>query len=385
MRIAVDAHAIGRHLTGNEVYVRSLLNGFAAAKDRECEFLAYVSCHEACGWLPAGIRTSSISSNPFLRLGYELSVKLRQDRPDLLHVQYTAPMVCSVPVVVSVHDVSFLEHPEYFNRGRARQLRWTVRRTVDRAARVLTVSEFSRRAILRVYGHLDEDKVVVAHNAAGAEFRPVSRTAAQAAVRERFSFDRPFLLSVGDLQPRKNQIGLIRAFAELVRACPQLRHELVLAGKPTWFADHVKAAARESGVADRIRLLGFVSDNELLQLYNACDVFVFPSFYEGFGLPALEAMACGRAVACSNASALPEVVDSAAILFDPYRIDEMVRALKDLLLDAELRGRMERLGLQRAANFSWQKTANAILDVFREVAYQNRSAELEPSGSLAHR
>jgi len=123
----------------------------------------------------------------------------------------------------------------------------------------------------------------------------------------------------------------------------------------------------------------------LLQLYNACDVFVFPSFYEGFGLPALEAMACGRAVACSNASALPEVVDSAALLFDPYRIDEMVRALKDLLLDAELRARMERLGLQRAANFNWQKTANAIMDVFREVAHENRSTAVAPTGSLAHR
>jgi len=212
MRIAVDAHAIGRHLTGNEVYVRSLLNGFAAAKDRECEFLAYVSSEEACGSLPAGIRTSSISTNPFLRLGCELSMKLRRDRPDLLHVQYTAPVVCAVPVVVSVHDVSFLEHPEYFTGGRARQLRWTVRRTVDRAAKVLTVSEFSRRAILRVYGHLDEDKVVVAPNAAGAEFRPVSRQSAQAAVSKRFSLNRPFLLSVGDLQPRKNQIGLIRAF-----------------------------------------------------------------------------------------------------------------------------------------------------------------------------
>jgi glycosyltransferase involved in cell wall biosynthesis len=385
MRIAVDAHAIGRHLTGNEVYVRSLLNGFAAAKDRECEFLAYVSSPEACGWLPAGIRTSSISTNPFLRLGFELSMKLRRDRPDLLHVQYTAPMGCSVPVVVSVHDVSFLEHPEYFKPGRARQLRWTVRRTVDRAAKVLTVSEFSRRAILRVYGHLDEDKVVVAHNAAGAEFRPVSRQAAQAAARKRFLLDRPFLLSVGDLQPRKNHIGLIRAFAELVRAHPELRHDLVLAGKPTWFVDQVEAAVRESGVADRIRMLGFVSDAELLQLYNACDVFVFPSFYEGFGLPALEAMACGRAVACSNASALPEVVDSAALLFDPYRIDEMVRALKDLLLDAELRTRMERLGLQRAANFNWQKTANAILDVFREVARESRATALAPAGSLAHR
>ncbi len=367
MRIAVDAHAIGRHLTGNEVYVRSLLNAFAA-KDRDCEFVAYVSSEEANRFIPSSIRTRPIARNPFVRLGFELAVKVRQDRPDLLHVQYTAPLGCPTPVVVSVHDVSFLEHPEYFTRDRAWQLQWTVRRTVNRAAKILTGTEFSRKSILRVYGDLDEDKVVAVPNAAASEFRPISREAAAAAVRERFLIGAPFLLSVGDLQPRKNHIGLIRAFSRLVSSYPQLKHNLVLAGKPTWFADRVREAARDSGVASRIQFFGFVSDDDLLQLYNACDLMVFPSFYEGFGLPALEAMACGRAVACANTTALPEVVDSAAILFDPYRVDEIARALADLLLDAELRARMERLGLQRAAHFSWQKTAEKTLEVFREVA-----------------
>jgi glycosyltransferase involved in cell wall biosynthesis len=243
-----------------------------------------------------------------------------------------------------------------------------VRRTVRRAARILTGTEFSRASILRAYGDLDEDKVVTVPNAAASDFRPVSRDSAAATVREHFSIPAPFLLSVGDLQPRKNQIGLIRAFARLVRAYPQFKHNLVLAGKETWFAERVHEAARDSGVAERIRFFGFVSDQDLLQLYNACDLFVFPSFYEGFGLPALEAMACGRAVVCSNTSALPEVVDGAAILFDPYSIDEMVRAIADLLLDPELKARMERLGLQRAAHFSWQKTAAKTLGVFYEVA-----------------
>ena len=170
-------------------------------------------------------------------------------------------------------------------------------------------------------------------------------------------------------------IGPIRAFTRLVQAFPQLPHKLVLVGKDTWQSENVHAAARESGVADRIRFLGFVSDPQLLQLYNACDCFVFPSFYEGFGLPALEAMACGRAVICSDAPALPEVVDGAAILFDPHSVDQMVRAMADVLRDPALRARMERLGLQRAAHFSWQKTARRTLDAFQEALVPVRARE----------
>jgi glycosyltransferase involved in cell wall biosynthesis len=373
MLIAIDAHAIGRHLTGNEVYVRSLLNAFAAHNQGQ-DILAYVSAAEACDSIPKHIRVRRVAANPFLRLGFDLASRVRKDRPDVLHVQYTAPVGCSVPVVTTVHDVSYLEHPEYFTPDRALQLRLTVGRTVRRAARILTGTEHARNAILRVYPNLEEDKVTVVPLAAAPEFRPIAREAAAAAVRERYSIRGPFILSVGDMQPRKNQVGLIRAFARLVRAYPQLSHNLVLVGKPTWFSPKVQEAARESGVEDRIQFVGFVSDADLLQLYNACDCFVFPSFYEGFGFPALEAMACGRAVVCSDASALPEVVDGAAILFDPYAIDEMVRAIADVLVDAELRGRMERLGIQRAAHFSWQKTAQKTLEAFHQVVEEPRAA-----------
>jgi glycosyltransferase involved in cell wall biosynthesis len=139
----------------------------------------------------------------------------------------------------------------------------------------------------------------------------------------------------------------------------------------------VHRAARESGVAERIHFTGFVNDDELLALYNACEVFVFPSFYEGFGLPVLEAMACGRAVACSNTSALPEVADAAAILFDPYSKDEITRAILDLVLDGALRARMEKLGAHRAGQFSWQKTAARTLDVYYAVADRRRESHPE--------
>ncbi len=370
MRFAVDAHAIGRHLTGNEVYVRSLLQGFANI-DTESEFLTYVSSPEAELAVPARFPVRQISSNPFLRLGFDMSRKLRQDRPSLVHVQYTAPLFCPVPVIASVHDVSFLEHPEYFKRGRRAQLRWSVARTVRSAALVLTGTEFSRDSILRAY-NLDPAKVRIVPDAANPIFRVLNRASAQVQVRERFKITHPYLLSVGDLQPRKNHIGLIAAFAALVEENPKLKHHLVFAGKDTWFGTRVREAARHSGVAGRIHFTGFVSDDDLLQLYNGCDCFVFPSYYEGFGIPILEAMACGRAVVCANTSSMPEVADGAGLLFDPYRTSEITRAMADVLLDSELRARMERLGVQRATHFSWQKTAQMTLGIYHEVAEQRR-------------
>ena len=365
MRIAVDAHAIGRHLTGNEVYVRSLLREFAAIEP-ESVFFAYVSEPGAEKLVPRKFQTEQVSSNPYLRLGRDLTRRIAADKPDLLHVQYTAPLINRVPVVSTVHDVSFIENPEYFPATRRSQLRYTVARTIKLAARIITVSEFSRDAILRAYP-VSPDKVRVIPNAASPEFRVVARGRAAHAIRDHFGVEAPFIFSVGDLQPRKNHIGLINAFARLLAEHPNLPHHLILAGQNTWFTPRVMAAAHASGVASRIHFTGFVSDSDLIQLYNACDCFVFPSFYEGFGLPILEAMACGCAVACSNTSAMPEVAEGAGLLFDPRNPASIARSMADVLLDAELRKRMEARGLHRATHFNWRKSALATLDVYREV------------------
>lgn len=379
MRFSVDAHAIGCHLTGNEVYIRNLLNEFARL-DRSSDFIAYVSKPGAHLQVPARIQTRHVSENPFRRLGLDLPMKLRYDKPDLLHVQYTGPLACSVPLVVSVHDVSYLEHPQYFTRFRSTQLRLTVKRTVEAAARVLTPSEFSRRAILRHY-NLDEGKVVVVPNAVSASFRPVERDAASALVEEKFGIRGPFVLTVGDLQPRKNHLGLLHAFEETLRQHPHLPHRLVFVGKETWYSKVLHRAVLRSSVADRVHFTGFVEDPDLLHFYGACDLFVFPSFYEGFGLPILEAMACGRAVACSSATAMPEVANAAGILFDPYSIPEMSRAIGDVLLDNELRARLERLGTHRAASFTWERAAQRTLGVYYDVVGMSPGA-VEPALKL---
>lgn len=377
MRFSVDAHAIGRHLTGNEVYVRNLLNCFAAL-DQESDFIAYLSRNVdgAAAAVPSRFAREYVSPNSFVRLGVDLSRRVRQDRPDLLHVQYTAPLSCPAPIIVSVHDISFLEHPEYFPWARVFQLRLTVRRTIERAVKVITPSEFSRSAIAKAY-QLDSSRIAAVPLGISPIFRPLGREGATAAVRKRFGVFSPFVLTVGDLQPRKNQLGLIAAFEELIQAHPELPHRLVIVGKRTWFADQIVDAARRCKTADRILFTGFVDDEELLQLYNAADVMAFPSFYEGFGLPILEAMACARAVVCSNTSAMPEVANAAALLFDPASKSEIVRALRDVLLDAELRGRMERLGLQRASQFTWERTARHTLEIYYDVARASRGVAVE--------
>jgi glycosyltransferase involved in cell wall biosynthesis len=192
----------------------------------------------------------------------------------------------------------------------------------------------------------------------------------------------PFVLTVGDLQLRKNQTGLIRAFEALLREHPSLPHHLVLVGKASWFSERVREAARKSAAASRIHFTGWVDDDDLLDFYNAADVFVFPSLYEGFGLPVLEAMACGCSVACSNRTATYEVADSCALTFNPEQTGEIVRAVRDLLLDPELRARMARLGQQRAARFTWEAAARRTLDVYYDVVSGARERERQPAGRV---
>jgi glycosyltransferase involved in cell wall biosynthesis len=288
MRFSVDAHAIGCHLTGNEVYIRNLLNEFARL-DPDSEFIAYLSKPWAEAQVPGRVRKRYVSANPFKRLGLDLPLRLRSDRPDLLHVQYTGPLTSPVPLVASVHDVSFLECPQYFTRFRAMQLRATVKRTVLAAARVLTPSEFSRRAILSHYA-LDERKVVVVPNAVSAAFRPIERSVAAAAIEKKFDIPGPFVLTVGDLQPRKNHLGLLRAFEEVLRAHPQLPHRLVFVGKETWYSKALHRLVKRSAVADRVHFTGFVEDADLVHFYAAWHLFMLPSFYKGLGMPFLKPM-----------------------------------------------------------------------------------------------
>ena len=232
--------------------------------------------------------------------------------------------------------------------------------TIRRAAVILTDSHFSRHEIIRLYDAPPE-KVVVAYLAPDPMYQPLRDLARLAAVRQRYGTGERFVLFVGALKPNKNLQRVVEAYVRLRRA-DALRHRLVLVGPEAWDLTTVFAEARTSGYADDIIFTGHVSDEEVVSLYNAAEVFVHPSLFEGFGLPPLEAMACGTPVITANTTSLPEVVGDAAVQVDPLDVEALAGALARVTGDAGLRAELRERGLERAGQFTWEKTARAVLD-----------------------
>jgi glycosyltransferase involved in cell wall biosynthesis len=239
-----------------------------------------------------------------------------------------------------------------------------IRRFAGEADVVLADSEATRQDILRLLG-LAPKKVVTAPLAAAGNLHPIARDEARHSVRERHGMTEPYLLFVSTLEPRKNVVGLLHAFARL-RA--QIPHRLVLVGSTGWNADPIFAAIDALGLGDRVTLLGFASDDDLNLLYSAADVFVFPSYYEGFGLPVLEAMACGCPVVASNRSSLPEVVGDAGALCDPDDHAAIAESVLRFVEDEAARERAVTLGLAQAAKFSWSTCARITHKAYERAA-----------------
>jgi glycosyltransferase involved in cell wall biosynthesis len=282
---------------------------------------------------------------------------------DLLHMTtHVSPPWSPCPTVVTIHDLSFLEYPEAFSWRVRTMLRTLVPGSVARAARVIAVSEWTKRDIIRRYG-VPPEKIVVTPEAAPPGFRRLpdaQRLPLPPGVRE------PFVLAVGNLEPRKNLGRLIQAFAQLVQQ-HGFEGQLVLVGKAHRRAGDAQRAVRESGVESRVVFTGFVSHEDLTLLYNRASLFVYPSLYEGFGLPPLEGMACGCPVVASSATAMPETLGDAALLVDPFSIAELAQAMIAVLNRPELAAGLRERGARRVAGYSWAATAARTREVYTQV------------------
>jgi glycosyltransferase involved in cell wall biosynthesis len=361
IRIGFDAHMVGGRETGNETYALGLIDGFRSI---DGDFLLIVFHTGNLGGADSHFQFRRlVSQSPWTRLGLDLPLRSVRDGIDVLHTTYTAPVWARCPIVLTVHDISFESHPEWFSTRDLRVLKRTVPWSIQRAARVITVSDVCRREIIERY-QVPEEKVVRVYNAAG----PASQSLTDSERRRELALlgldsARPIVLAVGNLQPRKNLVRLVKAFDRLTAG--GLDAELVLVGPEHYRAELITQAA--TALNARIRFTGYISDRQLAACYASATAFVFPSMYEGFGIPALEAMAHGTPVACASAGALPEVCGDAALYFDALDVESIAAAIQRLMSDAELRSKLSRAGRIREQEFSWRRAAEATLAVYRDT------------------
>lgn len=368
LRIGIDAHAIGSRLGGNETYVLDVLASLENHPNHRyfiyvTDEAAAVRAREVCP-TASGIRLIG-TSNPFVRLGYRLAALCRTDRVDVLHVQYVAPLRAP-RVVVSIHDLSFMHHPEWYGRVERTRFRLTVRRTAIQARRILTISDYSRRDIIKTFG-VPEQKVSFSHLRLRPMFTPRPPEEVQSLLG-RLGIRPPYVLALGNLQPRKNLERLIQAWTRLRQDATDFTPRLVIVGRKAWIFNKIFAAVRQSPFADDVVFTDYVADSDLPALLSGAQVFAYPSLFEGFGYPPIEAMACGAPVLTSNVTSLPEVCGNAAVYVEPESVDDIAEKLLALYRNETLRNQLHELGLRQAARYRQVDLGGVTVRAYEEAA-----------------
>jgi glycosyltransferase involved in cell wall biosynthesis len=304
-------------------------------------------------------------SSSWIEIPISLPVQLLFKPVDVLHAPVLGPPICPCPIVQTIHDVDWERHPNLFPRTIRLRLSKLVRLTAKKAKKIITVSEFVKKCIMDIY-NIAEEKIVVTHHGIDPQYKPIEDPKAIENVRLKYNIDCRFILYVGKLQARKNIPRLLKAFYILKRE-RHLPYKLVLVGRKTWLSSDIISTLNELRLQDEVIFTGEVPLKELLLFYNAADLFVFPSLCEGFGIPPLEAMACGTPVVASNETAIPEVVGDAGILVNPYNVEELAQAMSDVLTSENLKKDLISRGLKRITAFSYKKMAEKVIEVYTEV------------------
>lgn len=374
MRILLDARTVGREFSGVGNYVQELIRAFSRL-DADDQFVLGVN-GASRRLLDLGLDERfrffdipfSHESHPLGDLweDHVLPRRAERDGVDVLHgpafLIPTRPT--RVTKVVTIHDLVAFTHPETVPWKYSVYMRRLIRRAVRFAERVITVSDYVHDDLVRRL-HVSPDKLESVRSGVSDEFRRSEATVIER-VRERHGLHRPYLLFVGNLEPRKNLPGLLRAFRLVRQAAPE-PIDLVVCGKVAWKSAALLRELEADDLQGSVHVTGYVRSADLAPLYSGARVFVFPSFWEGFGFPVLESMACGTPVVASNVSSIPEVASDAAILVDPRSTREITDAVLRLLTDEALHADLSRRGLERARSFSWARTAQATLGTYRHA------------------
>jgi glycosyltransferase involved in cell wall biosynthesis len=366
MKIAIDVHSLGSGAAGNETFWQQLLRGLFLDKSENQYTLlyAYPGIPERTA-LDRRFRWIAIPQNWLRRVAVSLPRTLRRERPDIFHFQYVQPPFLSCRTVVTIHDLAHEHYPEYQHPVESLAMRKLVRATAHRADRVVTVSEFCADDISRTYG-IPREKIAVTYETVSERFRPGDKGQAREHLARKYAITGDFLLYVGRIQARKNLVRLVEAFHRVRRQGADVK--LIIVGKRDYGADQALAKVDELGLGQEVVFPGYVAGDDLPFFYQAAEVFVFPSIFEGFGLPVLESMACGIPTITSRGSSLEELAGDGALIIDPNDTGSIATAMESVLSSAELRRDLVARGLRRSAEFTIQKFAQRVLDVYGSLA-----------------
>ncbi len=370
MRVAFDATAIPPNRAGAGVYIFNLVQALAGI-DRVNTYHVYAKPDHIA---ELGIAqpnfhfTAMPHTSTLRRLAWEqttLPREIRRHKIDVLHSpHYTMPLQPGCKSVVTFCDMIFVLFPSMHSRVRRSFFQRMMRRSAERADRLIAISESTRQDVLR-FRSLPPERVVSIPLAASGAFRRVDEAQARAACARCNLTPHKFILYVGVLEPRKNVPLLLEAYARLAADYPDV--PLVIAGKKGWMYEEIFRQVTNLGIAERVRFLGYVPEDDLIGLYNTARVFVYPSRYEGFGLPVLEAMQCGAPVITCDISSMPEVAGDAALLVGLDDAPALAGELRRVLDDDALAADLSRRGMERARQFSWERCARETLDVYRSL------------------
>ena len=308
------------------------------------------------------------TQRPLARIVWEqmvLPAQLRRQKVDLLHsLAFAGPLMFRGPMVLTIYDLSFLRFPQAFRPWNRWYLSNFTRWSAHQARRIIAISESTRQDVIDLLG-VPADKVDVVYCGADSMFRRLPPAQKERYRRER-NLPEQFVLFLGTLEPRKNLERLLRAYAEW-RQVDSSAPSLVIAGAQGWYYDAVLNLVHALGLQDAVLFLGYVPKEDLPLLYNNAQMFVYPSLFEGFGLPVLEAMACGVPVITADASSLPEVAGEAAVLVDPTSVEELSMALGSLWTDPDRRRDLAEKGIRQSSRFNWRRTAEETLSVYERA------------------
>jgi len=402
MNIGIEAtSAAEAQKAGVGYYTYNLIRAIASLQQEDHNYTLYLrkpwaGPDPSMESIPIPKLVSKVLKCPYLWAQIRLPLELRASPQDVYFFPSSVIPLLYQPAksVITVHDVAFLFFPDCFSPMLRGWLKIATKRGISKAKKIIAVSESTRQDLITYYG-MPPEKVVVVHHGVHEMYRPLqiqmgttSKVASISpieeahmeptsevdpisvieAVKAKYRIERVYILCIGTLQKRKNIPRLLQSFY-LLKQRYNIPHKLVLVGQkcPDLPEHEIFSTMKQLSLQEDVVWTGYIAEQDMPALFNGAELFVFPSLYEGFGMPILEAMACGVPVACSNTSSLPEVVGEAGVMFDPYDVDSMTAAIHRALTDEELRTQLRQQGLQRAKWFSWKRCAQKTLDVLEEI------------------